>query len=57
MFYVLVIKDSDGVVNKLLFDSIKHAKFYYRYVLKRNPNATSIELRKLKDDTLVAIWL
>lgn len=55
-FVVLIIADDKGNKDKVLFDSIGQAKAYFSYIMKRNPNATSIELRRLKDNELLGIW-
>lgn len=56
MFVILVITYADGNRDKILFDSRKQAESYFKYIMKRNPNCQSIELRKLKDNELVGIW-
>jgi len=55
-FVVLIISYPDGHRDKILFDSRKEAERYFKYIMRRNPNCSSIELRKLKDNELVAIW-
>ena len=56
MFVILIITHADGHKDKILFDSRKQAESYFKYIMKRNPNCNSVELRKLKDNELGAIW-